>query len=70
MTLKRKKTALQLFFIVQTNFPETVSTAKPDRNVIGRKRRKTAGIFTRRDTMIIGNKTFDTTHHGLKQELI
>lgn len=64
MTLKRKKTALQLFFIVQTNFLETVSTAKPDRNVIGRKRRKTAGIFTRRDTMIIGNKTFDTKHHG------
>lgn len=64
MTLKRKKTALQLFFIVQTNFPETVSTAKPDRNVIGRKRRKTAGIFIRRDTMIIGNKTFDTKHHG------
>jgi len=64
VTLKRKKTALQLFFIVQTNFLETVSTAKPDRNVIGRKRRKTAGIFTRRDTMIIGNKTFDTKHHG------
>ena len=37
---------------------------KLSRDCIGRKRRKTAGIFTRRDTMIIGNKTFDTKHHG------
>lgn len=62
--VEEKEDSFAAIFIVQTNFLETVSTAKPDRNVIGRKRRKTAGIFTRRDTMIIGNKTFDTKHHG------
>ena len=43
---------------------EIASTAKQDRNVIGRKKRKTTSIYTRRDAMIIGNKTFDTKHHG------
>ena len=45
-------------------FQEIASTAKQDRNVIGRKKRKTTSIYTRRDAMIIGNKTFDTKYHG------
>ena len=49
---------------MQINFQEIASTAKQDRNVIGRQKRKTTSIYTRRDAMIIGNKTFDTKYHG------
>lgn len=49
---------------MQINFQEIVSTAKQGKSVIGQKKRKTTSIYTRRDAMIIGNKTFDTKHHG------
>ena len=62
--MKEEAKVLHQSFIVQINFQEIASTAKQDRNVIGRKKRKTTSIYTRRDAMIIGNKTFDTKHHG------
>lgn len=62
--MKEESESFASIFIVQINFQEIASTAKQDRNVIGRKKRKTTSIYTRRDAMIIGNKTFDTKHHG------
>ncbi len=49
--MKKKAKVLHQSFIVQINFSRDASTAKQDRNVIGRKKRKTTSIYTRREML-------------------
>ena len=62
--MKKKAKVLHQSFIVQINFQEIVSTAKARQECYWPEEKKTTSIYTRRDAMIIGNKTFDTKHHG------